>query len=101
MMQPLTKKQIDLLEDFRISGLKNLDYCKKTGCVPHVLAYVVAKEKKLRQPDPVNSNFNLVKVESINEQASSIKVMIKDTTIIVDSDFNESLFYKLIKVLRL
>lgn len=99
-MQPLTKKQLELLEDYQRSGLKRLDYCKEYKIVPHILDYVVNKQRKLKQLNSVIKDVNLVRVDSIKGRTSSIKVVINESTIIIDSDFDESLLLKLIQVLR-
>lgn len=95
MMQPLTPEQVKLLEDYQKSGMKKKVFCQNIGIALHKLDYVIYKDQRLN-----SSGADLVKFQDIASTSTSLKIDLKDLTIIIEPNFDENLLRKVIMVLR-
>lgn len=105
MLQPLTKEQIKLLEDYRNSGLGIVEFTKINNMKVHQLSYIIGKEKKLKEVKP---NNEIVKLDTTSilgndeedESSSSLSITIGDININIQDNFDERLLTKVIKVCK-
>ena len=105
MLQPLTKEQIKLLEDYRNSGLGIVEFTKINNMKVHQLSYIIGKEKKLKEVKP---NNEIVKLDTTyilgndeeDESSSSLSITIGDININIQDNFDERLLTKVIKVCK-
>ena len=105
MLQPLTKEQIKLLEDYRNSGLGIVEFTKINNMKVHQLSYIIGKEKKLKEVIP---NNEIVKLDTTSilgndeedESSSSLSITIGDININIQDNFDERLLTKVIKVCK-
>lgn len=106
MLQPLTKEQIKLLEDYRNSGLGIVEFTKINNMKVHQLSYIIGKEKKLKEVIPNNeivkldTTYILGNDEVDNESSSSLSITIGDIHINIQGNFDERLLTKVIKVCK-
>ena len=105
MLQPLTKEQIKLLEDYRNSGLGIVEFTKINNMKVHQLSYIIGKEKKLKEVIP---NNEIVKLDTTSilgndeedESSSSLSITIGEININIQDNFDERLLTKVIKVCK-
>ena len=105
MLQPLTKEQIKLLEDYRNSGLGIVEFTKINNMKVHQLSYIIGKEKKLKEVKP---NNEIVKLDTTSilgndeedESSSSLSITIGEININIQDNFDERLLTKVIKVCK-
>lgn len=105
MLQPLTKEQIKILEDYRNSGLGIVEFTKINNMKVHQLSYIIGKEKKLKEVIP---NNEIVKLDTTSilgnneedESSSSLSITIGDIHINIQDNFDERLLTKVIKVCK-
>ena len=105
MLQPLTKEQIKLLEDYRNSGLGIVEFTKINNMKVHQLSYIIGKEKKLKEVIP---NNKIVKLDTTSilgndeedESSSSLSITIGEININIQDNFDERLLTKVIKVCK-
>ena len=105
MLQPLTKEQIKILEDYRNSGLGIVEFTKINNMKVHQLSYIIRKEKKLKEVIP---NNKIVKLDTTSilgndeedESSSSLSITIGDININIQDNFDERLLTKVIKVCK-
>ena len=105
MLQPLTKEQIKILEDYRNSGLGIVEFTKINNMKVHQLSYIIRKEKKLKEVIP---NNEIVKLDTTSilgndeedESSSSLSITIGDININIQDNFDERLLTKVIKVCK-
>ncbi len=103
MLQPLTKEQIKILEDYRNSGLGIVEFTKINNMKIHQLSYIIRKEKKLKEVIP---NNKIVKLDTTSilgnddESSSSLSITIGDININIQDNFDERLLTKVIKVCK-
>ena len=103
MLQPLTKEQIKILEDYRNSGLGVVEFTKINNMKVHQLSYIIRKEKKLKEVIP---NNEIVKLDTTfilgndDESSSSLSITIGDININIQDNFDERLLTKVIKVCK-
>jgi len=105
MLQPLTKEQIKILEDYRRSGLGIVEFTKINNMKVHQLSYIIRKEKKLKEVIP---NNEIVKLDTTSilgnddedESSSSLSITIGDININIQDNFDERLLTKVIKVCK-
>ena len=105
MLQPLTKEQIKILEDYRNSGLGIVEFTKINNMKVHQLSYIIGKEKKLKEVKP---NNEIVKLDTTSilgndeedESSSSLSITIGDININIQDNFDERLLTKVIKVCK-
>ena len=105
MLQPLTKEQIKILEDYRNSGLGIVEFTKINNMKVHQLSYIIGKEKKLKEVIP---NNKIVKLDTTSilgndeedESSSSLSITIGEININIQDNFDERLLTKVIKVCK-
>ena len=105
MLQPLTKEQIKILEDYRRSDLGIVEFTKINNMKVHQLSYIIRKEKKLKEVIP---NNEIVKLDTTSilgndeedESSSSLSITIGDININIQDNFDERLLTKVIKVCK-
>ena len=106
MLQPLTKEQIKILEDYRNSGLGIVEFTKINNMKIHQLSYIIRKEKKLKEVIPNNEIVKLDTTsilsndEEDDESSSSLSLTIGDININIQDNFDERLLTKVIKVCK-
>ena len=105
MLQPLTKEQIKILEDYRRSGLGLTEYVKVHNMKVHQLSYIIRKEKKLKEVIPNNEivkldTTSILSNDEEDEPSSSLSLTIGDININIQDNFDERLLTKVIKVCK-
>ena len=105
MLQPLTKEQIKILEDYRNSGLGIVEFTKINNMKVHQLSYIIRKEKKLKEVIPNNEivrldTTSILSNDEEDESSSSLSLTIGDININIQDNFDERLLTKVIKVCK-
>ena len=105
MLQPLTKEQIKILEDYRNSGLGIVEFTKINNMKIHQLSYIIRKEKKLKEVIPNNEivkldTTSILSNDEEDESSSSLSLTIGDININIQDNFDERLLTKVIKVCK-
>ena len=105
MLQPLTKEQIKILEDYRGSDLSIVEFTKINNMKVHQLSYIIRKEKKLKEVIPNNkivklNTTSILGNDEEDESSSSLSITIGEININIQDNFDERLLTKVIKVCK-
>lgn len=95
MMKPLTKEQLDLVNEFKESRLNKKEFCKQKGIKLHQLDYLINKQQKLTK-----SESTFIKIKELNRD-SSVVLNLNDLTITITNDVDDEMLRKIIRAARL
>ena len=101
MLHPLTKDQIQILEDYYSSGLGITAYVKSHGMKVHQLTYLIEKNKRIKDVNQLNEIVKInSKLQETVSNSSPIIINIDSIKINIEKDFDEMLLTKVIKVCK-